>query len=174
MQRFALQCFLMIAAVVVLGGCTADAQSIATLLRKIEVQQSSSTPSQATSTEATHALTPLTEEEIAQGVAAYRDAYCGVCHTLTIAGTRGEFAPNQDGMGLLAEMRLLDPAYTGNATTAADFIRESILDPTAFVEGAYQITHHPMPPFTHLPSEQVESIVQLLLHQREESAVPVP
>lgn len=174
MQRFTRLSFLMIAAVVILAGCTVDATSMATLLQEIEAQQSSSASPQEIPTETTYELTPLTEEEIAQGVAAYRDAYCGVCHTLTIAGTRGEFAPNQDGMGLLAEMRLSDPAYTGNATTAADYIRESILDPTAFVEGAYQITHHPMPPFTHLPAEQVESIVQLLLHQREESAASMP
>lgn len=171
MKRIAVSIALFVSLIAFVSGCTADAAPFVVLLQELQEQQSAPA-SQAASDEA--AMPPLTEDEIAQGVAAYRDAYCGVCHTLTIAGTRGEFAPNQDSMGLLAEMRLSDPAYKGSATTAADYIRESILDPTAFVEGAYQITHHPMPPFTHLPAEQVEAIVQLLLHQRDETGVSMP
>jgi mono/diheme cytochrome c family protein len=110
----------------------------------------------------------MSEEEIAGAVAVYRDAYCGACHTLTVASTRGTFAPNHDSMGVLAEVRLQDPRYQGAAQTPADYIRESILEPRAYIEDTYQITHHPMPPYSHLSPEAIEAMVTLLLIQREE------
>lgn len=110
----------------------------------------------------------MSEEEIAEAVAVYRDAYCGACHTLTIAGTRGIFAPNHDSMGILAEARLQDPGYQGAAQTPADYIRESILEPRAYIEDAYQVTHHPMPAYSHLSPDAIEAMVTLLLIQREE------
>lgn len=52
---------------------------------------------------------------------------CTSCHT--IAGKGTQVCPNLNEIGRMAAQRIADPSYTGTATTAADYIRESILEP---------------------------------------------
>ncbi|MGB5049223.1 MAG: hypothetical protein WBO46_09830, partial [Caldilineaceae bacterium] len=69
---------------------------------------------------------------IAQGVQVYRSRYCGVCHTMTAANTRGTFAPNHDHVATNALAHLADPRYNGSAVTVADYLMESLLTPQLY------------------------------------------
>lgn len=103
---------------------------------------------------------------IQAGIDVYLANYCGLCHALTIAGTKGVFGPNHDDMGRIAEARVTDSAYTGAATTAREYIYESLVDPRAFVADDYKLTRHPMPAFTHLSEDDLNALVALLLAQK--------
>jgi len=110
------------------------------------------------------------EELAAQGLQIYRQQYCGVCHRLDAAGTAGVFGPEQNSIGLVAEQRLQDEAYQGEAATAAEYIRESILNPGVYLVEGYEQSRHQMPPFTHLSQVQVDALVTMLLQQRQEGS----
>jgi hypothetical protein len=69
-------------------------------------------------------------------------------------------------MGLTAEQRIQNPNYTGTATTAAEYIRESLLDPQVYLAEGYEQSRHHMPAFTHLSEAEVNALVALLLQQR--------
>lgn len=102
---------------------------------------------------------------LAAGRAAYLANYCGICHTLSAAGTTGIFGPSHEHMGRTAAERIAAPAYTGIATTAADYIRESIVTPAAyFAPGANG--RHPMPPYAHLARADIDALVYFLLQQQ--------
>jgi hypothetical protein len=98
-------------------------------------------------------------------LAIYRQQYCGVCHTLSAAGTRGTFGPVHDGMGATAQARILDPLYSGAATTAEAYIMESLVDPYLFIVGGYGATPHRMPPYSHLDPASLDALVAMLLAQ---------
>lgn len=107
-------------------------------------------------------------EVIARGVEVYRSSYCGICHTLTAANTRGTFGPPHDNAGVDAARHLADPRYRGAATTPQAYLRESLLEPGAFYTPGYESTNHHMPAFIHLPEEDIDALVALLLSQRAE------
>lgn len=102
---------------------------------------------------------------LAAGLAAYRAQYCGVCHTLSTAETRGTFGPPHDGLGATAAARLVDPTYHGKATTAAEYIYESIVDAQAFSVPGYATTSHRMPSYAHLDAATLDAMVAFLLAQ---------
>ncbi len=107
-------------------------------------------------------------EIIARGVEVYRSSYCGVCHTLTAANTRGTFGPPHDNAGADAARHLADPRYRGAATTPQAYIRESLLEPGAFYTPGYESTNHHMPAFIHLAEEDIDALVIMLASQRAE------
>lgn len=120
-----------------------------------------------TPTEAVATVTATgAEGNLQAGIDVYLANYCGMCHTLAVAETRGIFGPVHDGIGRVAEERIADPAYTGNATTPAEYIYESLVDPRAFVANDYKLTRHPMPAFTHLSEEDLNALVALLVAQK--------
>lgn len=98
-----------------------------------------------------------------RGVEVYRANYCGACHALTAAGTTGTFGPPHDGMAAIAAERLHDPAYTGAATTPAEYVHESIVDASRYLTPGYRRSAHPMPSFDHLPEADLEALVDLLV-----------
>lgn len=100
------------------------------------------------------------------GIQVYRENFCGTCHELAAAQTAGAFGPTHSEAGSLAETRVRDANYTGNATTAADYIRESLLDPTVYLVPGYEVTYMKMPPFTHLKPEEIDALVTFLLDQK--------
>lgn len=105
---------------------------------------------------------------IDQGIAVYRRQYCGICHTLSVANTRGTFGPDHDTAGLNAAQTIENGAYAGEANNAAAYIRESILDPQMYYTLGYEVTNHHMPSFSHLPREDVDALVYLLVNQTGE------
>lgn len=104
-------------------------------------------------------------ELVAAGLAVYRAQYCGVCHQLDAAGTRGPFGPTHNGMGTTAVERLADPAYQGNATTPREYIIESLVDPLAYIVPNYAMSSHRMPIYSHLTEEELDALAAFLLAQ---------
>jgi nitric oxide reductase subunit C len=105
------------------------------------------------------------QEMVADGLAVYKDQYCGVCHQLGAAGTGGLFGPTHDGMGVTAAERIQDPGYAGGATTGAEYLRESIVDPQAYLVPGYEATSHSMPAYGYLSEQEIMALVELLAGQ---------
>lgn len=99
------------------------------------------------------------------GLQLYRQYYCGVCHQLTAAGTKGTFGPSHDGIGHLAVQRLQAATYRGTATTAAAYLYESLVDPQVYIVPGYELTPHRMPSFSFLPPDELTTLVQWLSEQ---------
>jgi len=102
---------------------------------------------------------------VSYGLAVYKKQYCGVCHQLSAAETGGLFGPTHDGMGRTAEEHIQAPDYAGAATTAGDYIHESIVDPKAYIVPGYEVTSHHMPAYAHLEEGDIDALVQMLLQQ---------
>jgi nitric oxide reductase subunit C len=102
---------------------------------------------------------------VAQGLAVYRAQYCGLCHELSSADIGGLLGPTHDGVGSVAAERIQAPGYRGSATTAAEYLRESIVAPQAYFVPGYEASSQPMPAYSHLSEEEVLALVQLLLAQ---------
>ena len=58
---------------------------------------------------------------------------CKSCHTIAGASASGIVCPELTHIATLAAGIIASPDYTGKAKTAEDYIRESILDPNAYV-----------------------------------------
>ncbi len=99
------------------------------------------------------------------GLQVYKDQFCGICHQLGAAGTGGSFGPTHEGLGSTALSRVSEQGYGGAATNAKEYIRESIVDPKAFIVPGYGITSHPMPAYDFLSEDQILALVQMLLAQ---------
>ncbi|MBX3051266.1 MAG: hypothetical protein KF753_07335 [Caldilineaceae bacterium] len=97
------------------------------------------------------------------GKEVYRKQACGVCHTLAAMESKGTFGPPQDNLAVTAAKRIEEERYKGTALTAAEYIRESIVNPQAFFVDGYQITRFPMPVFTNLSVREVDALVYLLM-----------
>ena len=95
----------------------------------------------------------------------YLASYCGSCHTLTAAGARGVFGPTHDHLARTAARRIADPKYKGDATTPADYIRESILTPNAYIAGGATL-RQAMPPYTQLAAADLDALVYFLAQQQ--------
>lgn len=96
----------------------------------------------------------------------YLQNYCGICHVLAAAGTRGTFGPSHDGLATTAKQRIADPAYRGKAVTVVQYLRESIVDPAAYAVPGYAHTSHPMPSYAHLPKRDLDALIYFLLQQK--------
>jgi cytochrome c oxidase subunit 2 len=87
------------------------------------------------------------------GLAVFESAGCGGCHTLAAAGSSGETGPDLD--------KLLEQADRAGKPLEA-FVRESIVDPNAYVEPGYERDVMPAT-FGDLPKEQLDALVKFLV-----------
>lgn len=110
---------------------------------------------------------PDQEPPAITGLDVYRAQYCGVCHTLDAAEAKGPFGPTHNGMAATAVRRLEDPAYTGSAATAEEYIRESIIDPTAYLVPDYALGRYRMGAYTMLSEAELDALVEFLLEQTD-------
>lgn len=62
-----------------------------------------------------------------------KKADCTACHDETLAFPGGEFAPNLGDIAIQAEGIIKSQGYTGKAKTVAEYLRESIMDPNAYI-----------------------------------------
>ena len=77
---------------------------------------------------------------------------CASCHTLKAAGATGKVGPDLDNL----------PAYAKQAgKPLPDFVKESIVDPNAYVQPGFP--KGVMPPFSSLPADQLDALVQFLI-----------
>jgi mono/diheme cytochrome c family protein len=90
----------------------------------------------------------------AAGKAVFASAGCGACHTFKAAGTSGTVGPDLD--------KLAESAQKANRGSLADFTRESIVDPGAYVAPGYP--NGVMPPNfgTSLSKTQIDDLVAFL------------
>ncbi len=103
---------------------------------------------------------------VAAGLAVFREQYCGTCHTLDTAGSAGMFGPTHNGMCTTAGQRIRNASFTGSASTAEDYILESIVDPLAYVVPGYEGTRYRMPAYAHLSEGELDALVILLMQER--------
>ena len=69
-----------------------------------------------------------------QVLAAFQKGACGSCHTIAgIPNAVGVIAPNLSDVNMAADEHFKSGSYTGKATTAEEYIRESIQDPNLFI-----------------------------------------
>lgn len=107
----------------------------------------------------------VTDELITAGEEVYLKQYCGICHQLDALETRGTFGPTHNNMVQTAEERLQDPNYRGQAETVAEYLMESLVDPTIYIVPNYALTSHPMPEYSYLSEANLQALVALLLQQ---------
>ncbi len=90
--------------------------------------------------------------ELAAGKSAFMSNGCDSCHTLTAAGSTGTIGPDLDKL----------KTYASNANKPLeDFIRESIVDPNAYVEKGYPKGVMPET-FKSLPKNTLDALVMFL------------
>ena len=67
-------------------------------------------------------------------LAAFQKGACGSCHTIAgIPNAVGVIAPDLSDISMAADEHIKSDAYTGTATTAEEYIHESIIDPNLFL-----------------------------------------
>src|SRR5436309_2019864 len=96
----------------------------------------------------------------------YGKGTCALCHEI---GKKGERCPDLAGVGARADTRIREEGYKGKATTGAEYIVESVMDPTAYVVEGYQPS---MPPLGRQLSDlELVAVVSFLQSQGGEVAV---
>ena len=88
------------------------------------------------------------------GAAVFKNNACGACHTLTAAGAAAKVGPDLDKL----------PAYATQAKQPLEsFVRQSIVDPNAYVQPGY--SKNVMPPTfgKSLSKPQLDALVQYLV-----------
>ena len=103
-------------------------------------------------------------EPVERGRALYLEHHCGACHALAATGSQGFFGPAHDAVAVIAAARIADPDYRGDAETAAEYLRESIVAPGAYMVPGYAFTRHSMPAYD-LPEADLDALVAYLMEQ---------
>lgn len=101
-------------------------------------------------------------------LAAFQKGACGSCHTIAgIPNAVGVIAPDLSNISTMADEHIKSDAYTGAATTAEEYIHESIVDPNVFVSptcptGACAPNVMPATMSETLTTDEINSIVTYL------------
>jgi cytochrome c551/c552 len=84
------------------------------------------------------------------GATVFKNNGCESCHTFKPAGASGKVGPDLDKLQQYADQakKPLD-----------DFVRESIENPSAYIQPGYP---NVMPPFSSLPKDQIDALVTYL------------
>src|SRR5262247_3250644 len=91
---------------------------------------------------------------------------CALCHEI---GKKGDRCPDLAGVGARAEARVKEPGYKGTASNGAEYIVESLHNPTIYVVEGYQPS---MPPLGRQLSDlEVVAVVSFLQSQGGEITV---
>ncbi len=122
------------------------------------VQDGPDDASAAASAAAHAALDP----RVRSGAEAFLAHGCAACHRLDSVGATGLFGPVLNAAGAIAAARVAAPDYRGAATDAEGYLRESIVDPVAYLVPGYAGSYHRMPAYAHLSDEELTSLVALL------------
>jgi mono/diheme cytochrome c family protein len=104
-------------------------------------------------------------QAVAQGKQLYHALACDSCHGLDAVGSKRTYAPTHNHLRATAEQRIHAPNYTGKAKTATEYIRESVVEPKAYVVDGYEHVRFGMPSFAYLSEREVNALVQFLYHQ---------
>lgn len=111
------------------------------------------------------AAPPVDPATIAHGKALYHALACDSCHGLDAVGSTRSYAPTHNHLRATAGQRVHASDYAGQARSAADYIRESIVDPTAYVVDGYRQLRFGMPSFAYLSERDIDALVRFLMQQ---------
>jgi nitric oxide reductase subunit C len=94
---------------------------------------------------------------------------CATCHVIE-GVSEGRIGPDLSHLGTEADRRIADPAYKGRAHDAAGYIRESIVDPNAYIPpacpaGTCYRDVMPKDFAKKLTAQQLEDLIAYLLSQ---------
>jgi cytochrome c oxidase subunit 2 len=93
------------------------------------------------------------------GKAVFDSEGCGSCHTLKAAGASGKIGPDLDKL----------PAEAQQAGKPVEqFVRESIVDPNAYVAPGYSKNVMPQT-YAQLPKSQLDALVQYLIQSSKQA-----
>ena len=146
MRKYALFFTLLLSALVFLSGCDVLVSELSSALMEDTTQT-------------------VNIELMETGRAVYLSQYCGICHQLDYAETRGNFGPPHNAVAVNAAEHIQSPNYNGEATTVEEYLYESILQPQIYYTPGYETTNHHMPSYAHLPQEDIDAMVYMLLQQ---------
>jgi len=71
---------------------------------------------------------------------------CAACHSLSPVGPPWAATEEQPGLAVRAGLRTGEDGYLGEATTAEEYLIESVVRPNAYVVAGYPDNPNPMPP----------------------------
>jgi len=77
--------------------------------------------------------TPIARGDASRGAKLYETLPCGSCHDISHPWPGGDICPNLGNIATEAARIVRQPDYQGRATDAAGYIRESIIDPNAYI-----------------------------------------
>jgi len=121
-----------------------------------EEELSSSAPSPETAT----------PEEIAEyGIQVYKDGGCVACHQLDVAEAAGVIGPTHNGLGTTAEQRVTSSDYSGSATTAEEYLAESIRNSNEYIVDGFAANLMPSYPADQISDEDLQILILMLLQQ---------
>src|SRR6266851_4042187 len=96
----------------------------------------------------------------------YGKGTCALCHEI---GKKGERCPDLAGVGERSETRIKEEGYKGRASNGAEYIVESVMEPTVYVVEGYQPS---MPPLGRQLSDlEMVAVVSFLQSQGGEVTV---
>jgi nitrite reductase (NO-forming) len=101
-------------------------------------------------------------------LAAFQKGACGSCHVIAgIPNAAGVIAPDLSNISAAADEHIKSDGYTGTATTAEEYIHESIIDPDLFISptcptGACLPNVMPATMSETLTTDEINSIVTYL------------
>jgi len=145
---------------------TLSLPSAMTATSPLTVPSTVTTSVEVTSSQVTTAATGTAAADpalLAAGLEAYHANYCGVCHTLDKAETRGTFGPPHNALAATVAVHLFDGTYQGAAKTPSEYVHESIVNPQAYIVPGYAATSHRMPSYAHLDDATLNALVAFLL-----------
>jgi nitric oxide reductase subunit C len=100
-------------------------------------------------------------DPVVRGRQIYDKQGCNACHS--IGGQGGTTGPDQTRLAVNAEGRIKDPGYKGNARDAAGYIRESILQPGAYVVPGFPDNLMPTTFGQQLSAQDLDDLLSYLL-----------
>lgn len=112
------------------------------------------------------AETPAVTGDPENGRQLYIAQGCGGCHTIEgVEGATGQVCPVHTNVATTAGQVIQQPDYTGQAGTAAEYIRESIVNPNVYIAEGYQPDVMPQTFAQTLSDEQINDLVAFLMQQ---------
>lgn len=112
---------------------------------------------------------PDGSDPVALGAWLFKNQACVTCHTMEGVSS-AEVGPVLTNVATNALERIASAEYTGTATTAAEYLRESIVAPGAFVVPEFVGGTQMLSTFGSLPAEDIDALVAYLLAGGKASA----
>jgi len=105
---------------------------------------------------------PSEDDPIAYGEYLFGTKACNTCHAYEPAGSVANACPPLDGVLAIAAERVADEDYDGAADSALAYLRESMLDPGAYIVPEYRESGSSIMPNLALTESETDSLIAFL------------